>query len=142
MLFETFTAALYCAKEAEFLSVTADLPGDQWVREHFLAELPEKWALSFALLDGGAAVGYAVQSRPEMDRVHLHRFMVRADHRGSGRGGGMIGECIRRAAAAGTQTLSLKVAADSGAAQRFYLCHGFSEKGREGEYLRLERSLP
>ncbi len=140
--FEPFSAALFVAKEAEFLSIAADIPGDYWQREHFLAELPGKWTLSFTLFEAGIAIGYAILSRPEISRVHLHHFMVHAEHRGGGHGGEMIGECIRRTRATGAKTLSLKVAADSSAAQRFYLRHGFAEKSRVGEYLRLECALP
>lgn len=142
MSFETFTATLFCAKETEFLSIAADIPGDYWTREHFLADLPEKWCLSFALLEGGVAIGYAIMSRPESNRVHLHHFMLHAVYRGGGRGGRMIGECMRRSVGVGAQIMSLKVAANSPAAQRFYLRHGFTEKRQEGAYLRLERSLP
>ena len=68
--------------------------------------------------------------------------MVHADYRSGGCGSEMIGECVRRSAAADAQILSLKVAADSEAAQRFYLRHGFKEIGREGAYLHLEYALP
>ena len=81
---EPFSAEFFLAKEAEFLSITADIPGDYWQRAHFLADLPEKWALSFAVLDKGIAIGYAILSRPEMARVHLHHFMVHVDFRGDG----------------------------------------------------------
>ena len=139
---EPFTAELFLAKEAEFLSIAADIPGDYWQRAHFLADLPEKWALSFAVLDRGIAIGYAILSQPETARVHLHHFMVHVDFRDGGRGGLMIDECIHRAAAANAQILSLKVAVDSDAAQRFYLRHGFSETCKEGDYFCLEYALP
>ena len=142
MSFETFTASLFCANEAEFLSVAADIPGDDWARESFLVELPEKWRLSFALFENGVMLGYAIMSRPELARVHLHHFMLRAGYRGAGRGSRMINECMRRAVLAKAQILSLKVAAESHDVQRFYARHGFLETGREGEYLRLERALP
>ena len=139
---EPFSAEFFLAKEAEFLSITADIPGDYWQRAHFLADLPEKWALSFAVLDKGIAIGYAILSRPEMARVHLHHFMVHVDRRGDGRGSKMIEECVRRATAASAQILSLKVAINSNAAQRFYVRHGFSQVEQEGDYFRLEYALP
>jgi len=141
MPFETFTADLFRARETEFLSIAADIPSDYWAREHFLAELPEKWRLSFALLEEDMAVGYAIMSRPEQNCVHLHHFMLRASHRGGGRGGLMIDECLHRAIVAGAQYLSLKIAANSLRAQRFYVRHGFVEARREENYLRLERPL-
>jgi len=140
--FEPFSAKLFLSREPEFLSIAADIPGDYWQREHFLADLPDKWALSFAVLDKGVAIAYAILSRPEEMRIHLHHFMVHVDFRSSGCGSKMIGECVRRATAADVQTLSLKVAVNSDAAQRFYLRHGFSQAGQEGEYFRLEHILP
>ena len=140
--FEPFSAERFLAKEVEFLSIAADIPDDYWRREHFLADLPEKWALSFAILDAGSVIGYAILSRPDKARVHLHHFMVHVDRRGGGCGSKMIDECVRRATAASVQTLSLKVAVGSDAAQRFYLRHGFLQTGQEGDYLRLEYALP
>jgi ribosomal protein S18 acetylase RimI-like enzyme len=140
--FEPFSAEFFLAKEAEFLSIAADIPGDYWQRAHFLADLPEKWELSFAVLSADSVIGYAILSRPEITRVHLHHFMVHVDRRGDGRGSKMIEECVRRAAAASAQILSLKVAINSNAAQRFYVRHGFSQVEQEGDYFRLEYALP
>ena len=140
--FVPFSAELFLAEEAQFLSIAEDIPGDYWRRAHFLADLPGKWALSFAVLNEGIAIAYAILSRPEVTRIHLHHFMVHADFRSGGCGRKMIGECVRRATAAEVQVLSLKVAIHSEVAQRFYLRYGFLEASQEGEYYRLEYALP
>ena len=122
-----FTESLFDAHEAAFLAIARDVQGEYWAREHFLRDLPEKWQLSFAVMIDDEPVGYAIMSRPEAGRVHLHHLMLRADKRGQGIGQRMLMQCRSHAQAAGARTLSLKVAAGADRARRLYCAHGFRE---------------
>lgn len=132
-----FTPDLFAKHVDAFLAIAADQPGEYWGAEHFLAERPGKWALSFAAMAQPDAVpiGYAILSQPEPGRVHLHHFMLRADRRGQGLGRRMLEECTRRARAAGASELTLKVARAASRARAFYARAGFVETGDDGAYV-------
>ena len=76
---------------AAFIAISADM--SPWTEKHFLAELPDKWELSFAFWDGDIPTGYCIMSRRE-ENVHIHQFMVATDRRGEGIGAMMIGSSL------------------------------------------------
>jgi ribosomal protein S18 acetylase RimI-like enzyme len=120
---------------AQYVAVAAD--ADTWTAENFLTELPGKWDLSFALWDK-APIAYAILSRPEPGRVHLHHFMVTEALRNQGLGGEMLKEVVKRA---GQLRLTLKVDQANDGAQRFYEQHGF-QLVEKGKYFLFEYRRP
>ncbi|MCR9220186.1 MAG: GNAT family N-acetyltransferase [Alphaproteobacteria bacterium] len=141
--FAPFTPDLFAAHEDAFLAIAADQPHEYWRAEHFLAERPGKWRLSFAAMAQPEAVpiGYAILSQPEPARVHLHHFMLRADRRGHGLGTRMLDECVRRARAAGASDLTLKIDRAAPRARAFYARAGFVEADDGAPYLGARLSL-
>ncbi len=123
------------------LEIAADVPGEYWTLQHFLADLPAKWRLSFAMAVADRPVAYAIQSRKEPATCHLHHLMVHRDWRGRGLGAGMLAEMARRARAEDLQRMSLKVAAGNTRAAAFYRRHGYTLSGRDGDYERYEKPL-
>jgi ribosomal protein S18 acetylase RimI-like enzyme len=99
----------------------------EWGPHEFLAELPDKYMLSFAVMDVKVS-GYAVMSRKWPDRVHIHHFMVHHAMRSSGLGKEMLLETTRRA---GPKPLTLKVPDFNIDAIRFYERHGFRKENLE-----------
>lgn len=100
-----------------------------WGPEQFLSELPDKYALSFIVLDDGIA-GYSVMSRKWPGRVHIHHFMIDPKKRNLGFGQIMLCEAARRA---GNLPLSLKVPPFNVGAIRFYERHGFAIEKQEAD---------
>jgi ribosomal protein S18 acetylase RimI-like enzyme len=100
-----------------------------WGPDQFLSELPDKYALSFIVLDDGIA-GYSVMSRKWPGRVHIHHFMIDLKKRNVGFGQIMLCEAAQRA---GNVPLSLKVSPFNVGAIRFYERHGFAIEKREGD---------
>lgn len=141
--FLPMTAEDVRARSPEFLAVARDQAYDNWTLENFLADLPEKWSLSFVVEVAGQVAGYAVLSRRAPDRVHLHHFMLAPDHRGGGLGSRMLAEAESRARAAGARFLGLKVHCSAADARRFYLTRGFAmlEHDPQAAYLPLEKAL-
>lgn len=114
-----------------YLAAHADV--SPWGPEHLLADLPNKWDLSFAVWEEGP-IGYCVLSR-KFGAVHIHQFMVAQEHRGKGIGAKMLSEAVRR----GAETL--KVARENEGATRFYERYGWVKQREEGGYLWLRRDL-
>lgn len=117
-----------------------------WAEDQFLAELPDKFSLSFAIqaneevghgpdcskprttiqnagtLNDGI-VGYCIMSRKWPDKVHIHHFMIHHERRSLGLGPIMLDEAGKRAA---DLPLSLKVPNFNVGAIKFYERHGFT----------------
>jgi len=139
--FETLSPIVVTTYSDELQEIAADQPDEYWVLEHFLQELPEKWALSFVVFLGKAMVGYAILSRRDRATVHLHHFMLRQDVRGSGFGDRMMDEVERRARDAGACILSLKYRADNARISRFYQRRGLIPAGPQARYQTMTKQL-
>ena len=136
--FTTLSKGLIEAHLPALIAVAADVPGEYWDAEHFLVDLPEKWALSFVAFKGqGNLIGYAIASRKDPQTIHLHHFMVTRDWRSRGVGEEMMGELLNRVADYGASRLSLKAATPRSVA--FYRRNGFAEIERQGRYRQLRR---
>jgi GNAT superfamily N-acetyltransferase len=138
----TLDAEQICAHADEFIRIAADQPGEYWTLNHFLLDLPEKWTLSFAAWDDNSPVAYAILSRKDADRVHLHHFMVTPLHRGKGLGACMIREMKHRTVVAGAKSLTLKADATDRCVRAFYRQYGFEERGVERGYILLATLPP
>jgi ribosomal protein S18 acetylase RimI-like enzyme len=123
------------------IDIASDVPGEYWRTAHFLADLPEKWALSFALSDDGVPVAYSIISEKGPDHCHLHHFMVHLHWRSHGLGNQMVTEMLARARAGGYKRLTLKIAAENGSGRLFYRRHGFGPVNEAGSYHLWEISL-
>ena len=128
--------------ESDFLGIAADVPGEYWSRENLLMDLPEKWNLSFAVWMDNRPVAYAILSKKEADRAHLHHLMVVAEQRNLGVGSAMLTEMEQRVRRLDCARLTLKVGFLNVDAQRFYLRHGFYQQSRDGDYVNMCKDLP
>lgn len=124
-----------------FQAIAADMPGEDWVEEHFLRDFPEKWHLSFAAWDVSDVVAYAILSRKSTTQVHLHRLMVTESRRGQGMGAKMVKHMDRHVCGDGYTGITLKVHENNNGARRFYRRMGFKEAGHKGEYFVMEKLL-
>jgi len=125
----------------DFIAVARGVPGEYWGREHFLLDLPEKWRLSLAAWIAARPVGYAIISRKSESIAHLHHFMVAPDQRGKGLGEAMLEKAISQCVDGGCSEMTLKVAAESEDAQRFYRRNGFETSDDSGAYLLMRRAI-
>lgn len=134
LLVQTLDRGRCIALMPELIAVSADV--SDWGEDEFLAELPDKWNLSFTVTIDRVA-GYAVLSRKWPDRVHIHQFMVAPRWRSSGIGTAMVVMARDRAQAT---PLSLKVSRTNARAISFYDRHGFGiDDSDAGEYLWMVR---
>ncbi len=116
-----------------FVQIAADVPGEYWDAEHFLAERPSKWALSLAAWADDSPIAYAIMSERGAGHAHLHHFMVASANRGSGLGRDLAVRMIGHAKASGYRQLTLKVASDNAGAIRFYERLGFVKETKEDD---------
>lgn len=123
------------------VAIAADVPGEYWGPEHFLAERPGKWELSAAAWLGGAPVAYAIVSRRAPDQAHLHHLMVAPGHRDAGLGRSLLVFAMDHARSRGLQLMSLKVAEVNSDGRRFYERSGFTATCRDGSFVWLKRNL-
>lgn len=126
LAFQTLTKELCQQNMAALIAVSEDV--SDWQEAHFLADLPNKWQLSFIAFYQDQPVAYAILSNKWPERVHIHQFMVSKTHRGQGVGEKMLQQAIVRAQ---MLPLTLKVAHDNQGAIRFYLHNGFTLLERE-----------
>lgn len=131
-LIKTLSKPLVEKHMAALIAIAADVPNEYWTEEHFFAERPRKWELSFGVWKE-RLVGYAILSQSV--HVHIHHFMIARPERNRGLGKIMIEEAITRA---GDTPLTLKVHKDNHGAIRFYQRHGFV-KTNENEYIFMQR---
>ena len=126
----------------EIIKIGRDVPGEYWKKQHFLIDLPEKWKLSFVVIDdGGKPVAYAISSMKTAHQVHLHHFAVDSNCRGKGLGGFMIREVISRAEQSFATVLTLKVSSKNRRGQSFYENHGFVMREYDKDYIVYEKTL-
>ncbi len=136
-MIRTLTKAELTRNMAAFVALAADV--DDWTAANFLADLPEKWRLSFAIWKGKSPIAYAILSRRAEGHVHLHHFMIAKDWRRRTVGTQMLEEVKRRA---GPDRLTLKVHYANAAAIRFYQERGFTPTERRGEYWGMKYAQP
>lgn len=139
--FRTLSAAVVRRNVDALIAVAADVPGEYWAAENFLAERPDKWRLSFGVWLEDRLIGYAILSRSGPEHIHLHHFMVSAAERNAGHGKHMVFELVARCRAAGADTLTLKTPQDNRGAIRFYSRFGFTETGTERGYIVMTKTL-
>ena len=139
--FRTLTAAAVRRDVDALIAIAADVPGEYWAAENFLAERPEKWQLSFGVWQDDRLIGYAILSRPGPEHIHLHHFMVAAAEHNGGYGKHMVAEMVARCRAAGADTLTLKTPKENTGAIRFYSRFGFVETGLERGHIAMSKSL-
>lgn len=138
---KTLSADIVRGNIDALIAVAADVSGEYWAAENFLADRPAKWELSFGLWQGDALIGYAIMSEPSDKHIHLHHFMVAAVQRNQGFGDSMLSEMLARCLKAGAQRLTLKTPKENTGAIRFYTRYGFVQIGRESGHIVMVKSF-
>lgn len=126
MCFRPLTAATIRREYQVYKQVTKDLPWDDWEKENFLMELPDKWQLSFASYVGEVVAGYVIASRKDECTAHIHRFMVHPDCRAQGIGSALLHHFDKHVPPE-IRLISLAVAEENFRATAFYLREGFQK---------------
>ena len=139
--FRTLTATVVGRNLDALIAVAADVPGEYWAAENFLAERPDKWRLSFGVWLDDRLIGYAILSRPGPEHIHLHHFMVAAEERNVGYGTHMVAEMAARCRVAGADRLTLKTPQDNADAIRFYGRFNFAKIRVERGYILMTKTL-
>lgn len=138
---KTLTASDARRNIDELIAVAADVPGEYWTKEHFLADLPQKWRLSFTVWECSFLAGYAILSQKTLGHVHLHHLMVSKRSRNRGLGKRMVDEIISRCGAVMGRRLTLKTQRANCGAIRFYQRCGFDETDVSGDYVVMTKAL-
>jgi len=99
---------------------------EPWTDESFRAERPLKFELSLLGFWGSDLSGFAIASRTDEARVHVHRFGVDSAARGSGLAAALTEGLHSRARTAGAERITLYVSEENDAARRFYERVGYA----------------
>src|SRR5690625_7991581 len=69
------------------LELLHQMPNEQyWDRDHLIADLPDKWKLSFIASVNGTLAGMIVASTKPNKTAHIHKFVVGRGFRRMGLG--------------------------------------------------------
>jgi len=127
MQIESLTNELAIERASDLVILDSSQGDDYWHEENFVSQLPGKWDLSILASDeAGKLLGFAIASRPDPRRAHLHRIVIAKAYRGKGHGRQLLEELKRRARKMGLRQLSLKVANDNAYAKRLYSSMNFT----------------
>lgn len=126
---EPLTRAMAERELPALAAADADTVGERWTAAHWLAELPEKWALSrLARAEDGSVAAFMIASLRE-GRIHIHRIAAAPARRGHGLGTLLIADAARSARALGVLEISLKVRRSNHRARALYERLHFQEAG-------------
>jgi ribosomal protein S18 acetylase RimI-like enzyme len=106
---------------------------EAWGAEHFLAERPAKWALSFGAFLDDRLVGFLIASR-HGDDAHLHRLAVHPEARGAAFARHLLAAVEGEARAHRLSRLTLSVASANARALRLFRAFGY--RPLEGDAIR------
>jgi ribosomal protein S18 acetylase RimI-like enzyme len=106
---------------------------ERWGADHFLAERPAKWALSFGAFRGDRLVGFLIASR-HGDDAHLHRLAVHPEARGAAWARRLVAAAEGAARAHRLSRFTLSVASANARALRLYRALGY--RPLEGDAIR------
>ncbi len=106
-----------------------------WTSGMFREEIGRDFSDALVAVEepGSGVLGYAV-CWTVGGESHLLNIAVRPDARCRGVGAALLGECIRRSAAAGAARMHLEVRPGNGPALRLYGRHGFVFRGIRKAY--------
>jgi GNAT superfamily N-acetyltransferase len=123
---------------ARLKALSADLSWDYWSAEHFLHDLPGKWAFSLRAEEAGELRAYAIASQKGR-WLWLHHLIVTPSQRGTGLGARLLDELESRARAHALKGLRLKVGRANERAQGFYQRRGYESCGVPDAYVAYEK---
>ena len=104
-----------------------------WTRQDMAGLLASPGVAGWALLSGGAAIGFAL-CRVAADEAELLTIAVEPNQRRRGAGRALLAAVTAHARAVGARSLFLEVGADNTAARSLYAQVGFREVGRRAAY--------
>lgn len=114
--------------------------GEEWIKDNFLAELPEKWQFSFQAYAEDLMAGFLVASRKE-HAVHIHRLAVGNQHQNMGVGNRLMNALINESRGKNIESITLKVLHSNIKAIEFYKRLGFKLRNRENHNIWMGLSL-
>lgn len=121
------------------VEMSAQLPGDYWGLEHYMAELPGKWELSSAMYEGDTLCAFQVLSEKE-ESLHVNRIVIAASHHKKGLGKLLIAQALDRCRQRHKPYLTLKVDLTNTNAIDFYKRLNFEVTGEQAGGLLLMRT--
>ncbi|MCX6250380.1 MAG: N-acetyltransferase [Bacteroidetes bacterium] len=107
-----------------FLEQTRGFEYNNWTRENFLSDLPDKWLLSIFAESDRKTAGFSINSHKE-DALHIHYFFVFKEYRKLFLGNKMLDHCVKIAKENDLSRLTLKCNFENYKAVNFYFRNGF-----------------
>lgn len=115
------------------LEAICNVPGMEWTREQYLADLPSKWSTSRIVRLGGDLVGYCVSS-VRGQYLWIHRLVVDGQRRNLSIGREILLQYRSLATAVGLKGVLLKTPSSNAGAVRFYEREGFVRLADLGDH--------
>lgn len=110
-------------------------PSDAWSRETMAAELATPHGRYLVDERDGVVIGYGgVRALRGSADADIQTIALLAEHRGQGRGRGLLRALLAAAAERGAREVFLEVRADNPSAEGLYLAEGFEEIARRPHY--------
>ena len=103
---------------------THDFEYNNWEKEDFFLDLPDKWKFSIALLNENIISGFSINSR-KSDIFYIHLFYILKKFRKFNFGKTLLKECEKKAKENNLQTVQLKCNKNNSEALSFYLKNGY-----------------
>jgi GNAT superfamily N-acetyltransferase len=123
------------------LALNADSDWETWTLENLLADLPDKWQLSWLAMHGETPVGYIISSWRDGE-LRAHHMAVASSWRGQNVGRNLIGRIALCAKERGALQITAKVPSRDQRAIRFHeLCGWQVTDTGDPQYLQL-RAAP
>lgn len=121
----------------DFVSMSnRTIEDEYWGSEHFLADLPGKWELSFSVADDAGKLAAFLIASEKKDSVHIHKFVVDKPYQQMGLGSRMLSYLKEK----NTKPLTLKVHVDNLHAIDFYTRKGFTTLSIEKDLCLMKMS--
>jgi len=103
---------------------TIDFEYNNWKKENFFLDMPDKWKFSIALLNENLITGFSINSR-KSDIFYIHFFYILKKFRKFNFGKSLLKECEKKAKEYNLQTMQLKCNKNNSSAMSFYLKNGY-----------------
>lgn len=124
MEFVTLTKEILNTYIDVIIDDTINFEYNNWEKENFFFDLPDKWELSIAILNSNSICGFSINSR-KSDIFYIHFFYILKKFRNAKMGAGLLSECEKKAKETNLNAVQLKCNKNNSGAMNFYLRNGF-----------------